>query len=346
MSRLCVAPIARTRLRGAIFVLLASVLLAACNRNQGDKPALQGTPAGNASVTAPANQAFALVSASADTRDSRAALVLRFNRTLAAAQTFDKLLAVTGPNGEVVEGSWSLDDDGTTLRFPFVQADTRYAVQVRAGMLAADGHTLGHDSKHDVYSGNLPSAVAFASHGSVLPARGTRGLPLVSVNVQDADVEFFRVHADALTDLFCAYPRNGQRSSYDLDHEVNSYNTCNSKAGKSAQRNKRPLTEIADSVYANHYTLGGEPNERTVTYLPVQHIKQLAEPGVYVAVVKAGGTFKGEYDTATFFVSDLGLHLRVYRDNALLHVASLRDGTPVSGVAVEIRDGEGRSKLK
>ena len=70
---------------------------------------------------------------------------------------------MTGPNGEVVSGSWSLDNDGKTLRFPFVQANTRYVVQLKAGLLAADGRTLGHEVKHDVYSGNLPAAVGFAS---------------------------------------------------------------------------------------------------------------------------------------------------------------------------------------
>ncbi len=224
-----------------------------------------------------------------------------------------------------------------------MQANTRYAVQLKAGLLAADGRTLGHEVKHDVYSGNLPAAVGFASHGSVLPARGTRGLPLVSMNVHDADVEFFRVREDALSDLFCAYPRNGHRDTYELDHDVAYYNNCG--AGDE-RRSRMPITGIADSVYANHYTLGGEPNERTVTYLPVQNIKELAQPGVYMAVVKAGGTFKDGYDTATFFVSDLGLHLRVYRDNVLLHVASLRDGTPVNAVNIEIRDAAGRSKLK
>ena len=98
---------------------------------------------------------------------------------------------------------------------------------------------------------------------------------------------------------------------------------------------------MADSVYANHYTLEGEPNERTVTYLPIQGVSQLAQPGVYMAVIKQGGTFKSSYDTSIFFVSDLGLHLRVYRDNVLLHVASLRDGTPVNGVDVEIDDEDG-----
>ncbi len=294
-------------------VLLLCALVAACSRGrEGDKPALQGASASSAAAPDTAgDKAFALVAAGADSRDTRTELVLQFNRPLVSAQTFDDLIAVTGAQGEVV--------------------------------------SLGHAVKRDVYSGNLPPAVAFASHGSVLPARGTRGLPLVSVNVHDADVEFFRVHDDALSDLFCAYPRNGQRNNYELDHEKRYYNTCGpraSAAGEDGKRIARPLTEIADSVYANHYTLGGAANERTVTYLPVQNITQLAQAGVYVAVVKAGGTFKGNYDTATFFVSDLGLHLRVYRDNVLLHVASLRDGSPVSGVSIDIRDAAGRSKLK
>ena len=328
-------------------VCLLGLLLAACSGgHDGGEPTLQGAPAAAASsrpATAAKPAVFALVSASSQTSDSRTALTLRFNATLASAQDFDRLIAVNGPNGAVVSGSWSLLDDGKTLSFPFVQSNTHYAVQLQAGLLAADGRTLGHAVKHDVYSGNLPAAVGFASHGSVLPARGTRGLPLVSMNVHDADVQFFRVHDDALSDLFCAYPRNGHRDSYELDHDVSYYNDC---VEGDDRRSKQPITRIADAVYANHYTLGGEPNERTVTYLPVQGIRQLQQPGVYMAVVKAGGTFQGGYDTATFFVSDLGLHLRVYRDNVLLHVASLHDGSPVGGVDVDIRDAQGRSKLK
>ena len=329
------------------FTLAFSLLLGGCGAGHEDgKPALQGTPAAASSSTAKAGsgkQDFAMVAAGSQTRDSRTALTLRFSAPLAAAQSFDDLIAVTGPNGEVISGSWSLQDDGKTLDFPFVQSDTRYAVQLKSALLAADGRTLGHEVKHDVYSGNMPAAIGFASHGSVLPARGTRGLPLVSMNVNDADVEFFRVHDDALSDLFCAYPRNGHRDTYELDHDVSYYNTCGNGDDR---RSRLPITQIADSVYANHYTLGGERNERTVTYLPVQNISQLSTPGVYMAVVKAGGTFKDGYDTATFFVSDLGLHLRVYRDNVLLHVASLRDGSPVSGVDIGIHDAGGHTTLK
>ena len=332
-----------TRCR-VLIPLLLGVLLAGCHGSpESSKPAVQETPATASSSgdAMSASSGFGLVSAGSETSVSGASLSLRFNRTLASAQTFDTMIAVTGPHGEVVSGSWSLQDDGKTLKFPFVQSDTRYAVQLKTGLLAADGHTLGHAVKRDIYSGNLPPAVGFASHGSVLPARGTRGLPLVSMNVHDADVEFFRVRDDALSDLFCAYPSNQHRDTYELDHEVRSWDSC-----EKGSRLRRPITDMADSVYANHYTLGGDANQRTVTYLPVQGIAQLAQPGVYMAVVKQGGTFKGSYDTSIFFVSDLGLHLRVYRDNVLLHVASLRDGTPVSGVDVQIDDENGHSRLK
>ena len=343
-SRRSFASIPRSAWQRGGLLLVLGLLLGACSGGH-DKgtPAVQGSPATAASSghAAAAKGAFALASAGSEAGDSSSALVLRFSAPLASAQAFDTMIAVTGPNGEVVSGSWNLQDDGKTLKFPYVQSNTRYAVQLKEGVLAADGRTLGHVLKRDIYSGNLPAAVGFASHGSVLPARGTRGLPLVSMNVHDADVEFFRVHDDALSDLFCAYPSNKHRDTYELDHEVRSWDSC-----EKGSRLRRPITDMAESVYANHYTLGGDANERTVTYLPVQGIPQLAQPGVYMAVVKQGGTFKGSYDTSIFFVSDLGLHLRVYRDNVLLHVASLRDGTPVSGVDVEIDDDSGHSRLK
>ncbi|WP_049623455.1 alpha-2-macroglobulin family protein, partial [Frateuria defendens] len=291
----------------------------------------------------PASKALTLLAAGSETQDSSTALTLRFNARLAAAQNFDGLLAVTGPQGEVVSGSWSLKPDGQTLSFPYVQPNTHYAVQLHAGLLAADGRSLGREQKRDIYSGDLPPAVGFASRGSVLPVHGTRGLPLVSVNVKEADVEFFRVHDDALSDLFCAYPVNGRRGSYELDHDEERYDLCDRQG---EPRPRVALTHMADSVYAMRYALAGERNERSVNFLPVQGIRELSQPGVYMAVAKAGGSFAGMYDTAVFFVSDLGLHLRVYRDNALLHVASLRDGTPVAGVAVEVEGADGRAKLK
>jgi uncharacterized protein YfaS (alpha-2-macroglobulin family) len=328
------------RIGGIVVVcglLSAFALMSACRHDEGDKPALQGaTPA----AARGSKQDFGVASASSRFRDARSELVLTFTAPLVDAQPFDERVVVTGPNGENVKGSWTLDSDRKTLTFPFVTANTHYAVTVKTTLLAADGRTLPGDQRHDVFSGDLPAAVGFASKGSVLPARGTRGLPIVSMNVQDANIEFFRIKDDQLSRLFCTYSVGKRQESYELDFEPSSYRSCNAGAGTPT-----PLTEIGQSVYANHYTLPGEKNARSVSFIPVQDIAQLKDPGVYMAVLRRGGSFADAYDTSVFFVSDLGLHLRVYKDNALLHVASLKDGSPVSGVKVEIDGEDGQARL-
>ena len=239
MARLSIGRCGRSGM-GGVGVLLTLGLLAACGHHQeGGKPALQGAPAASASTHSAVKQPFALLTAGPQSAGSNTAIALHFSAALASAQTFDQQIAVTGPNGEVVNGSWSLQDDGKTLNFPFVSPNRHYAVLLHAGLLAADGRTLGHEIKRDVYSGNLQAAVGFASMGSVLPARGSRGLPLVSVNVHDADIEFFRVHDDALSDLFCAYPTNKHRDDYELDHQINAWNRC-----EHGDRMRRPITDI------------------------------------------------------------------------------------------------------
>lgn len=330
------------RIRGGfvVCVLLAAFALASgCGKDEGDKPQLQGNAASKTKA-GPADR-LAIVSAASRYQDNQSQIVLTFNEKLAASQEFDSRVDVVDKDGAPVKGSWQLEDDQQTLVFPYVQANQHYAVTVHPTLLAASGHAFTADEKRDVFSGNLPPALGFASHGSVLPARGARGLPVVSMNVEDANIEFFRIHDDALSQLFCAYPGQKRRGDYELDHDTSRYNTCNDE-----DQNAIALTQLGDSVYANHYTLKGEPNARTVSYIPVQDIPQLKQPGVYMAVLRRGGVFRDEYDTATFFVSDLGLHLRVYKDNALLHVASLEDGGPISGVDVEITDQNGASKLK
>ncbi|MET0616353.1 MAG: alpha-2-macroglobulin [Luteibacter sp.] len=328
------------RIRGVLVVsglLAAMALISACGHNDGDKPALQGTAATSAKAD---RNGFALASAGSRYREARSELVLVFTTPLVDAQPFDERITVTGPTGQNVAGSWTLDPDRKTLSFPFVEANTRYAVTVKPTLLAANGHTLAADERRDVFSGDLPAAVGFASKGSVLPARGTRGLPVASMNVDDAGIEFFRIRDDQLSRLFCTYSVSKRQESYQLEFEPSPYNTCNH-----GDQRATPLTDIGASVYANHYTLKGEKNARTVSFIPVQDIPQLQEPGVYMAVLRRGGTFQDAFDTSIFFVSDLGLHLRVYKDNALLHVASLKDGSPVGGARVEIDGEDGQARL-
>lgn len=320
---------ARTRWMRAFFIgLIAAAALAGCKRNEsGQLPEASGEPI---KAQAAKVEGFALVGAYPDQHDGDLAIALEFSRPLVSSQDFDALLAVKDANGAVVKGSWVLDDKGLVLRLPSVEAAKDYEVTLKAGLSAADGTRLGKDDTRKVHTGELDPAVGFASQGSVLPARESRGLPVVSINVPEVDVEFLRVSEKQLPKFFAEYQRGGRRGSWDLDSEYG---------------DSTPLGKLAEPVYLNRFVLGGKPNERVLTYLPIQDIRELQDPGLYFAVMKRTGKFAGEFETAFFTVSDIGLHTRAYKDKLFVHTASLQDGSATGSVELKVLDARGEAVL-
>ncbi|WP_306524294.1 alpha-2-macroglobulin [Dokdonella sp.] len=313
--------------------LLFAIALAAC-KPSGDKlPEVQGSKAPVAATpTKPARiEGFGIAAASAAMHDGSLAINLEFSQPLVGTQAFDTLIAVKDDKGAKVEGSWSLADDSKTLYFPFVQADRSYSVQIKGELAAADGKTLGSEVTKEVYSGPMEPNAAFASQGNVLPSRDTRGLPVVSVNVKDVDIEFLRVRDGEVANFFSRYQKNGKRGTWELDPQYGWGN------------NAPPIVQIAESVYANRFALTGKDNERALNYIPIQNVSQLAQPGLYFAVMKPAGTFQDEKETAFFFVSDIGLHIRSYGKSLFVHAASLKSGAPIGSVELSVLDDKGET---
>ncbi len=226
------------RVAAPLFLMLAVLAFAGCKRDEGQVPELQG----GAVDARPQVEGFALTAAGRGTHEGQLAIELEFSQPLAAGQSFDELLVVTGAKGEAVKGSWVLDDEAKTLHFPYVEASQDYSVLLRAGLAAADGKTLGKDDTRKVNTGPVEPAVGFASQGSVLPARDTRGLPVVSVNVPEVDVEFLRVRDSEVANFFVGYQRGGRRGGWEL--------------GDSEWQDRIAISKIADSVYLNRFVLG------------------------------------------------------------------------------------------
>lgn len=296
--------------------LLIAGMTAGCGRESAPPPGASATSPPPETVQ---TEEFVLLEAGSETYEGRPALRLHFSQPLAPAQSFDQLLSVTNAEGAAQSGSWVLDQDGRSLRFPYVQANQTYQVATKAGLSAADGRSLGAQAPREVYSGNLPPAVGFASQGSVLPARGSDGLPIVSVNVKEVDVEFLRVREAALSQFFTRFLRQEQRSYWEMDD----------------------LTAIAEPVYANRFALETASNQRAVSFLPVQTIPELREPGLYFAILKRPGVFDGRLEASHFYVGDLGLHARLQGARLWVHAASLADGDARASVSVQVLDKKG-----
>ncbi len=322
------------RIVGSCLLFLLVVALAGCSRQPDGVPAVQGegTPAAPApKASQPAN--FDVADVRVERWQGQLAIVLEFSRPLVGTQAFDTLITVSNEEQAAVEGSWALDDENARLlRFPYVKANSDYTLQIRPGLSATDGSTLEQPIERKLHSGPLEPSVGFASQGSVLPARETRGLPVVSINVKEVDVQFLRVRDAEVANFFAAYQRNGQRSGWDLDPQWGWYG-----------REGKPLMQIAESVYANRFALVGKENERSLNYLPIQNIGELAQPGLYFASMQRAGSFSDEYQTCFFFVSDIGLHSRSYKDTLFVHAASLRSGIPLAGVDLAVLDAKGET---
>ena len=122
-----------------------------------------------------------------------------------------------------IKGSWVLDDEGDdegrVLRFPHVEASRDYIVTIPAALTAADGRTLGQDVRRTVHTGPLDPVVGFASQGSVLPARESRGLPVVSVNVPKSTSNSCASRTRRMPRFFAEFQRGGRRGTWDLERE-------------------------------------------------------------------------------------------------------------------------------
>src|SRR5690606_18679804 len=80
----------------------------------------------------------------------RPAVKVRFSSAIAARQAFDDLLDIRSAKGERPNGSWQLQDESTTLVFPYLEADTRYTLRIDAALAAAGDATLGQVFEHEI----------------------------------------------------------------------------------------------------------------------------------------------------------------------------------------------------
>jgi uncharacterized protein YfaS (alpha-2-macroglobulin family) len=88
---------------------------------------------------------------------------------------------------------------------------------------------------------------------------------------------------------------------------------------------------MTTSAFVGRFLTEQKPNRRSVTFIPVEGIPALKEPGVYIAVMSQPNRFRHEYQTTYYYVSDLGLHVRQYAGKgADAFVSSLTNGKAVS----------------
>mgnify|MGYP002148072142 CR=1 FL=1 len=165
---------------------------------------------------------------------------------------------------------------------------------------------------------DLQPTVGFASRGSLLPTRVAEGLPVIALNVDKVDVEFFRIKPEALPTFLGQWGRNSSLYYY---------------------QSKETL-DMAELVYSGRFDLNPARNTRETLLLPIAGLKPLQQPGVYLAVMRQAGTYNYSQPATLFTLSDIGLSVHRYHGRLDAFAQALEDrmGSAFPGAAESEND--------
>ncbi|WP_256079577.1 alpha-2-macroglobulin [Massilia sp. YIM B04103] len=326
----------------------------------------RGVAAGSAVLPNP-NLPFAVNSCVARLYEDKPALALTFSDAVKGDQQLEQVIEVSDmgdskappvpatpaadgakpvkPAGTLLKGAWVVSDNPHVLLFPYVKPGHRYSIKVNTALAAEGGRKLAQAHQCEVLSDQMSPSFFFASKGTVLPAGLNGGLPIVTVNIPEVDVEFLRVSPQKMPKFMeMVLGIRSQNAQNSEEGEYDGYYDRTSFKGQVGGWQLNALQGIADSVYSNRFTTSDEKNSRKVTFLPVEKVAELKEPGVYVAVMRRPGFFDGEYQVTYFYTSDIGLHVRRQVKQTDVFTTSLKTGKSQSGVELEVL-GEGGKVL-
>ncbi|UNU88341.1 alpha-2-macroglobulin family protein [Aeromonas dhakensis] len=285
---------------------LTALLLSGCGP---DKP-VANTPTEQTDAQQEAGAPSSVVQANARQYRDAPALALVFSGPLVPKAKWQSWLSVS-EGGKQVQGEWILADDGRTLYFPNVQPDKSYEVSLKAGLGPSP-------QRWTLKTRPLEAGASFTASGMVLPLRDELRLPISAVNVDEVNIDFFRVDAEYLPRFLAEYRPGAGMGNWELEQ----------------------ITNRAKRVFSGRYALELDANRRETRLINVKE-PQLAEAGVYFAVMSPLGNYDWRKETTYFAVSDMGLSARRYRDQLEVFVSSLASADPLKDVQLSLLDEKG-----
>ena len=215
-----------------------------------------------------------------------------------------------------------------------------YRLTFRQGLPAAIGEVLAAPVVLNVYVQDRPSSARFTGDSFVLPASARRGIPVVTVNMDVADMKLYRVGDRSLAQLLSGYQFLRQLDGYDVSSIAD---------------------QMGTPIWEGKLEIGNELNKEVVTSFPVDEALPERKPGVYVLTAAPVNDRRDTWEaraTQWFVVSDIGLATYAGQDGLNVFARSLGTAKPLAEVELTLlarnneilgtakTDGEGRAVFK
>ncbi len=248
--------------------------------------------------------------------DNGASIVIRFNVPVDRNADFRRHLEISSDKQTLPASNWLINDDGFLAVYPFIEAATKYSVRVKPGLRAINGRSHSGNREFTITSRRSEPSASFAGDGQDMSTHMKRALPVVTLNVDEVDVDFFHI-APQDTPAWSHF-NNNQRSNY---YRLKSF------------VDENPL------VYSARFPIKHRRNQRSTTNLDIGNIPALEKNGAYLAVLRIPGRYERSYDTNFFTVSDIGVQVR--RTVKAMHVFSnaVSSGLPLEGIEISLYAG-------
>jgi uncharacterized protein YfaS (alpha-2-macroglobulin family) len=212
----------------------------------------------------------------------------------------------------------AVDASGQQICVEGLRHGRHYRVTLRQGLPSAIGETLLNDVALSVYVRDRTPSLRFSGENFVLPSTMRRGIPLVSVNADRADINLYRIGDRALARVLSEQRFLRRLGGWDVETIAD---------------------DLGQPVWEGMLDIAADLNREVVTAFPVDEALPEREPGVYVLVaVPEDDTSEPWQARATqwFVVSDIGLSTFAGADGLSVYARSLASARPLPGTHMQL----------
>ena len=194
----------------------------------------------------------------------------------------------------------------------------KYRIGLRQGLPSSIGEDLLNDVDLDFYIRDRQPAARFTGNNFVLPLTARRGIPLVTVNTDKADLKLFRIGERALSQLFQGWQFLQQLSPSQAEYLTN---------------------DIGEPTWQGSIDIKPDLNKEVVTSIPIDEALPQRKPGVYLLTAQPSINGPRSYEASAsqwFVISDIGLTTFSGDTDLQVFARSLGSATPMDGVDVTL----------
>ncbi|MEM8645169.1 MAG: MG2 domain-containing protein, partial [Pseudomonadota bacterium] len=255
---------------------------------------------------------FRVVNHTVDSDSRTPRVCVQFSENLEKKTSYESYLSVDGQPPQ------ALDVKGKQLCAEGLVHGQRYQITLRQGLPSTVDEALLADVAMNIYIRDRKPSARFSGSGFVLPASARRGIPLITINTDKADLKLYRVGQRALAPLLRGSSFLQRLSSWEVSDLT---------------------SNMAEEIWNGSIDVRPELNKEVVTSIPIDEAIGVRKPGVYLMTATPPSELpeqRQEPASQWFVISDIGLTTFAGAEHLNVFARSLASAKPIAGVKLTL----------